>query len=1855
MKRMFLLVCACLYAATLPAVLAADENWVPGKEEWVQDGNNKWVRECREDKSATTCCDTKGGKNTPLGEGKTTVACAWITMSTGAMRPGTEMPSGFFEIEVEKPTPETATPASLRYVLGYGIFRTSREETSTGLPRYITALNESGTSIGFKFEDGNAVGVPYVGRQSDLDHRLFMVDAEGWSTTNAPAYYDLYPGDGNLYRFIAATNSPDYLRLAIYRSAAGREETMATIDTEIVTDENQYVRQVLAPSCLANVVTSSAYKYSIIFYHRSEIQAAKDGNGLYVPQDGVSPLRIWTIENPDADINRLRITKVTGAYTNVSDYAYVPASEEWSLVEAGGARRESLDKAWNDAGTAFLETRIVSDAYSNVLSKSTTKFTQINGAFRITEEVSDPDGEADKTTYTRFTAAVDGRKLGFVKKMVTPDGSWTTFDYDVNGYKTQEISGWKDSPLNSPTNQAVYYSYTPVAPNDAPAYNDQRPRTVTRKINGQTVGKTFYAYTTNAVKELTEIEEMCTDPSASYGAAGSLRTTKVYYGTNVSGQMIGRLKSVQRPDGTLDTYTYEYGNYTVSTNAAACVFTADPDGLAWRQTITHGTTNSPAGVASKTTREVSVWDEYGRAVMTDAYVYNGSGYDRVGWTVSTLDKLNHLTKTEKSDGTIFSQTWGSNCCGVESQKDASGIEQVFAYDLLNQRISEAKKGTNSPNDDVKQDYVVDALGRRIQTTVSGGGLSMIVSSNTYNTAGLLVQSVDAQGITTTYGQSCCGLESSTIRAGLTNTTVGYLDGSTHYTEQNGERQQTYDYGVNTDGTQWTKVYSGPAWQRTTTDLLGRTIRTERPGYGDITLITEYTYNSQGQLIKTQVSGFSPQPPPTLYAYNELGEQIRSGLDINTNGVIDLAGPDRVSGSDRYFEYLTTNDWPAGSSLGESWWQVSVSKLYPNDNDSTVITNSIQKTRITGLGQTSAFGLLTSEAIATDIRGNQTVSSGSVDRDNKTVTQTVNYPDSTNNAVSVSINGLLVRSTTKTGLQYGYSYDGIERRISTSDPRTGTSTTHYNALGQIDYIEDAANTRATFAYDPATGRKTSTTTAMTNSVYTAYSTEGQMIGTWGATYPVFYEYDEYDRMSAMFTLRDTAVAINSHADFLANSNVFDRTQWFYDDATGLLTNKTYADGKGTSYSYTGDGKLQTRIWARGITTTCSYTNTAELVGIAYSDSTPAITYTHNRIGQQVTVEDSQGIRTFAYDPSTLALSAETLVTASGTNVITRTQDALGRASGFTLDEDYSALYQYSTLGRFASVTSTVASVSAVVDYTYLGNSDLISGFALFPGGTAASLSASRTYEPNRNLLASIDNRHGAALIAGFGYVNDSVGRRTDRIDTGSSTATNTFGYNHRSEVVSAAMGTNDYSYLFDQIGNRIEASEAGDEWSYIANPLNQYAAITNNSTPIAVAHDDDGNMTRAPLTSYGGPLLASDLGWNGENRMTTATNAAMVASYTYDYMGRRIQKVVAGVGDPGSTVTNTFTYDGWNLISESSVFGLQSSVSHYIWGLDLSGAMQGAGGIGGLLCVIENGVPYYPATDANGNITDYVDANGTVVAHREFDPFGNTIVAAGPKVNDFRFWFSSKYLDQETGLYYYGYRHYSPELGRWPSRDPAGEGSSLSLYLFTDNQAVSRIDSLGLSVREAQSACQSIKRVWDEGNDLPPGHHRDRWKKYLAGIKCKVDIECKECCTDADKTIGNKMPPGRASGGERRFPWGRYPCNIKICANWAGRFGNNTDTMLDLMIHELTHCWQNCSDCATHDCKSSICNEIQAYATRNPSLGIYPPDTILRAAKQSSVPRYCATNGIFDDTVNGINPLDAWIIGCKEHGNCPVSP
>ncbi len=105
--------------------------------------------------------------------------------------------------------------------------------------------------------------------------------------------------------------------------------------------------------------------------------------------------------------------------------------------------------------------------------------------------------------------------------------------------------------------------------------------------------------------------------------------------------------------------------------------------------------------------------------------------------------------------------------------------------------------------------------------------------------------------------------------------------------------------------------------------------------------------------------------------------------------------------------------------------------------------------------------------------------------------------------------------------------------------------------------------------------------------------------------------------------------------------------------------------------------------------------------------------------------------------------------------------------------------------------------------------------------------------------------------------------------------------------------------------------------------------------------------------------------------------------------------------------------------------------------------------------------YFPLYDNNGNVTDYVSETGDVVASYTYDAFGRTLSATGSMADVFPFRFSTKYYDAEADLYYYGYRYYSPELGRWLTRDPIEEDGGDNLYAFCDNCPLNFADYNGL--------------------------------------------------------------------------------------------------------------------------------------------------------------------------------------------------
>jgi RHS repeat-associated protein len=304
-----------------------------------------------------------------------------------------------------------------------------------------------------------------------------------------------------------------------------------------------------------------------------------------------------------------------------------------------------------------------------------------------------------------------------------------------------------------------------------------------------------------------------------------------------------------------------------------------------------------------------------------------------------------------------------------------------------------------------------------------------------------------------------------------------------------------------------------------------------------------------------------------------------------------------------------------------------------------------------------------------------------------------------------------------------------------------------------------------------------------------------------------------------------------------------------------------------------------------------------------------------------------------------------------------------------------------------------------------------------------------------------------------------------------------------------------------IGN----GQSADVTAYAANRLKQYSNITYQSNSLqpnslSPTYDLNGNLTydgtnayfwdlqikRAPSPRRSRRATAilrpsrsdgarSDIARRSGNcyQLVLVSNAACQVSNAYDAMGRRVKKIVsrrdAETQSWGVEKTCHFFYDGWNLVAEIGSRSSEVSTNRYVWGNDLSGSLQGAGGVGGLLAFLSSSpnslqpnslTASYPLYDHNGNVERYVARSGATVAAFQYDAFGNTVAMSGPMANAFAYRFSTKYWDEETGLYYYGYRFYRPEIGRWVSRDNIQERSGENIYVFVDNNSIRLIDPDG---------------------------------------------------------------------------------------------------------------------------------------------------------------------------------------------------
>ena len=178
---------------------------------------------------------------------------------------------------------------------------------------------------------------------------------------------------------------------------------------------------------------------------------------------------------------------------------------------------------------------------------------------------------------------------------------------------------------------------------------------------------------------------------------------------------------------------------------------------------------------------------------------------------------------------------------------------------------------------------------------------------------------------------------------------------------------------------------------------------------------------------------------------------------------------------------------------------------------------------------------------------------------------------------------------------------------------------------------------------------------------------------------------------------------------------------------------------------------------------------------------------------------------------------------------------------------------------------------------------------------------------------------------------------------------------------------------------------------------------------------------------------------------------------------------------------------------------------------------------------EHGRYEYHHTNALGSNIVLTDDDQNVIVRYEYDVFGAIRSEVGTSDNPRKF--TGKEYESDVKLYYFAARYYDPYIGRFVSRDPAGDG--LNWYVYVGSNPLAFIDPSGL------------RAVNNRERDALRHAFGDRTGNWLIGI---IDVEFDE-----------------------DVPGGRVRDNRQILLNPS----YNSEDIYDLsiFIHEAAHIWQ----------------------------------------------------------------------------------
>jgi RHS repeat-associated protein len=393
------------------------------------------------------------------------------------------------------------------------------------------------------------------------------------------------------------------------------------------------------------------------------------------------------------------------------------------------------------------------------------------------------------------------------------------------------------------------------------------------------------------------------------------------------------------------------------------------------------------------------------------------------------------------------------------------------------------------------------------------------------------------------------------------------------------------------------------------------------------------------------------------------------------------------------------------------------------------------------------------------------------------------------------------------------------------------------------------------------------------------------------------------------------------------------------------------------------------------------------------------------------------------------------------------------------------YEFTTSENAAGQVTTAADVyfNVLNDATYAPTGQLATAVIGIGGGYNGT-NISNTYNNRLQPVLESASTYSGTPILNLTY-NFNLGNGTSGSDNGNviqiangkdSNRTQNFLYDSLNRIQQAYTSGPNWgeTYSPNATAPGVAPSIPGiDAWGNLTNrsgvtgktstePLS-CSANTSNRLNTCYTYDAAGNLIQNGTTSYI---------YDSENRMIATSGF----SYVYDGDGQRVEKCTQGT-TPGTCASNAagtfyWLHTGGGTLAESDLGGNWTAVYGLIRGQIVSRVDLPAT------------VVHYYFND-HLNTTDIVtDAVGNILKESDYYPYGGEIPVIGSDPN--RYKFTGKERDTESGLDYFGARHYASTMGRWmvpdkPFDDQApSDPQSWNLYSYVRNNPLRFTDPNG---------------------------------------------------------------------------------------------------------------------------------------------------------------------------------------------------